>query len=107
MSVGDLLPDRFGYLPNLVLRRTDADRDIDMNSATAGRLDVRCHPDAAENVADNERALTHDGERRPFHRIEIKMQVEGTIRVVAQRVPWIEIDATQVDQPQKRRTVVD
>jgi hypothetical protein len=35
------------------------------------------------------------------------MQVVGAMRVVARRIPLIQIDAAKIDGPQQRREIVD
>ena len=44
---------------------------------------------------------------RAFHRIEVEVQIVGSIDIVAASVPGIEIDAAKIDHPQKRRQVAD
>ena len=40
-------------------------------------------------------------------RIEIKMQEVRRVRVIAARIPRIEIDTTQIDYPQQRAKVTN
>ena len=45
--------------------------------------------------------------RRFGHRVEVEVQVVGPIDVVAARVPRVEVDAAEVDEPEQRRQVLD
>ena len=56
---------------------------------------------------DDERRLEDLSERRALAGIEIEVHVVGPVHVVTARVPLIQVDATQVDDPQQRRQVVD
>ena len=55
----------------------------------------------------DERGLQHALESRTGTRIEIEMEVVGAVDIVAARVPLVQIDAAEVDHPQKRRQVLD
>src|SRR5580692_2272380 len=107
MRSGDLMTDRFSDTPYFVLCRPDFDGDVDVHARTARRFDVWLHAEAFQYVAHDERALAHDRERRAFHRIHVEMNVQRAVGIVAQRVPGIEVDATEIDQPEQRRAVVD
>ena len=60
-----------------------------------------------ERVAHDQRALAHLIERRALAGIEIEVHVVRSIHVVAPRVPLVEIDAAEIDDPHQRRHVVD
>ena len=82
-----------------MLRGTPTDRDIDVHPFTACRLDIRRHTERNENIAHDERRFSHALERR-IERIQIEVQIIGTVGIVARRVPGIEVDAAEVNDPQ-------
>jgi hypothetical protein len=72
----------------------------------SGRLRERLHAETFERVAHEERGLAHRLERSPRNRIKIEVQIVGTIDVVAACVPWVQIDAAEVHDPQQRREIL-
>src|SRR6266446_7383088 len=106
VSAGELQRDRLGRHPHVLLRRPPHDRHVDVQALRARRLDVVRHPEAAQRLVDDERGLQHLCERRGAG-IEVEVEIVGPIDVVAARVPLVEIDAAQVDEPQQRRHVLD
>ena len=98
MRARDLMADLFGDRPHFVLRRTAADGDVDVHALASRRLDERRHAEAAQHVGDDQRALAHDGERRFGGGVDVEVNVERAIDVVAERVPRVEIDAAEIDR---------
>ena len=55
---------------------------------------------------DHQRGLDDSPEVRARHRIEVEVKVVGTIDVVAARVPLVQVDAAEVDDPEQRRQIL-
>ena len=107
MLLGQRLRERLRERPHLLLQRPAHDRDVDVDALGAGRLDERRHAERLERVTHDERAARSTcANFTPGPGIEIEMQVVGAIDVVAARVPLIEIDAAEVDDPEQRREVL-
>ncbi len=99
--------DRLGELPDLVLRRPAYDRHVHVQTARAGGLHVARHADRGECFVENEGGLAHGLEGHVGTRVEVEVQVVGSIGIVGTRVPLVQIDAPEVDDPQQRRQVLD
>jgi hypothetical protein len=78
-----------------------------VQAARSRRLDIRLHAQRLERVADDQSALAYQLERRALAWVEIEMHIVRPVVVVASRVPLIEIDASEVDDPQQRREIID
>ena len=81
--------------------------DVDVQAARAGRLDDRLHSQALQPGAHDLRGLDDVAVRRLGNRIEVEVEIVGTIDVVAARVPRVQVDAAEVDDPEQRRQVLD
>ena len=103
---GERLRERLGEAPDLLLQRTAHDRHVDVDALGAGRLDERRHAERLERLAHDQRGLEHLVEADAGPGIEIEVQVVGPIDVVAARVPLIEVDAAEVDDPEQRCEVL-
>ena len=99
------LRERLGERPHLLLRRAAHDRHVDVDALGAGRLRVARH-------AERRRAPSRTTQRRlaaparrsaARHGIEVEVQVVGPVDVVAARVPLVQVDAAEVDDPEQRR----
>ena len=77
-----------------------------MHAFRAGRLRIRRHAERRQCVTNDERRGANVVERCRRHRIEVEVQVIGAVDVVAARVPRIEIDAAEVDEPKERREIL-
>src|SRR5688572_7823039 len=92
--------------PDLFLRRAANDADVDVDAFRAGGLRERLHAEAFERGAHEKRSLAHRLERRAWNRVEVEVQVIRTIDVVATRVPLIQVDASQVHEPEQRGEIL-
>src|SRR5947207_5318592 len=54
---------------------------------------------------DPQRGFANTFESRAFNGIQIEVQVIRSVHVVATGVPWIEIDAAEIDDPKQRRKI--
>jgi hypothetical protein len=97
----------FGERPDFFLQRAAHDRDVHVHAGRSRRLDHRRHAQTKQRVAHPQRRFAHHRERRSFDGIEVEVQIVGPVRVVAARVPLVEVDAAQVDRPQQSGGVVD
>ena len=77
-----------------------------MQAARAGRLHHRRHAEALQAGAHELRGLDHRGVGRLGHRVEVEVQVVGAVDVVAARVPLVQVDAAEVDDPEQRRQIL-
>ena len=107
MRARNMVADLFCDGPDLVLGRSAAYRDVDVDALAARRLHERRHAEPLQNVANDQSGLAHDLERRAGRRVEIEVQIERAIGILAERVPRIEIDAPEIDQPQEGWKIVD
>ena len=62
----------------------------------------RLHAEAFQRRSHDQGRFADSLEFRARHRIEIEVQIIGPINVIAARVPLIEIDASEIDDPQQR-----
>src|SRR6266849_52953 len=108
LGVSRLQLDRDGLRerPHFLLQRAAHDGDVHVNPFRSGRLCVGRHLQRAENVSHAQRHLSHAIEISSRSRIEVEMQNVGPVPVVTSRVPLIEIDAAEVDEPHQRRQVL-
>ena len=60
-----------------------------------------------ERLPDEQRRLEDLLERRSRTRIEVEMKIIGPIDVVAARVPLVEVDASEIDDPEQRGDILN
>ena len=68
---------------------------------------VAFHPQIGKSIADLERRVQHLCEGRARDRVQVKVQIVGTVHIIAFGIPLIQIDASQVDDPQEAGEIVD
>src|SRR6202021_3397597 len=97
---------RLGKRPYFFLRGATNNGNVNVNSARSGRLCVTHDVNFGQGVSDNQGRLAHESERSTRCRIEIEMQVVGPFDIIAARVPGIQVNTSQVHDPQKRRRIL-
>ena len=103
VSIRQLDRERFREGPNLLLHRSAHDGHVNVNAAGAGRLRVAFNFDRGQRVPYHQSGFEDVLERCAGGRIKVKVEIVGTLDVVAARVPGIQIDAPQIDDPQEQR----
>ena len=68
---------------------------------------TRRHLQHIQRLPHDEPGFAHAFERRPGAGIQIEVQVVGTVDIVGRRVPLVQVDAAEVDDPQQRRQILD
>ena len=96
------LGQSLGKAPNLLLYRAADDSDVDVDSLRPAGLGQRGHSQVLERVANDDGGLKHPVEPGALHRVEIEMEIVGTVDIVTACVPGIEIDAAEVHHPEQR-----
>ena len=99
--------ERLGERPDGLLYRPAHDRDVEMHASGSTSLDERLHAERLEGIPDDQRALAHLLERRALTRVKVEVYEVRPIDVVAFRVPLVQIDAPEIDDPKQRRQVVN
>jgi hypothetical protein len=56
---------------------------------------------------DKESCLANEFEWGALNRVQIEMKVVWPVRVIASRIPRVEIDATEIHNPEERRQIMD
>lgn len=78
-----------------------------MHALGSARLDERLHLERFERVPPNQRALAHLLERRAIARVGVEVHQARSIDIVAFRVPLVQIDTPETDDPEQRRQVIN
>ena len=78
-----------------------------MDAAAPGRFRIRRHAQVPQRLVDGVRGLDHLREADLLAGIEVEVQVIGPIDVVAARIPFVQVDAAQIHDPEQRGQVVD
>src|ERR671925_1220684 len=99
MRSRERLSERLGECPDLLLCGPSHDRHIHVNAFGACRLCECRHAEPIECVVDDQRSVEDFEKARARHWIEIEVQVVRSIDVITARIPWIEIDASEIDDP--------
>src|SRR5947207_11704866 len=94
-----------GKGPNLLLLWAANDRHINVNAARTRRFGQAGDFQSVQPVADQQRDVAYTVEIGTFNRVQVKMQVIGSMDVIATRIPGVEVDAAQIDNPQERGEV--
>ena len=56
---------------------------------------------------DEQGSLADLLELRTGNGVEVEVEVIGTVHVVTARIPWVQIDAAEVNHPKERREIAD
>src|SRR5437867_3360401 len=91
--------------PNFFLRWPTNDGHIDMYPAGASRLGEIWHLDRIKSLMHQQRRFTNLGKRGALYRVQVEVQIVGTIYIVAARVPRIQINTAEVHEPKQRREI--
>ena len=86
---------------------TALNRHVDVQSLRSRCFDERRHVERLERVAHDQAGGEHLVEARAGAWIEIEVHVIGPIDVVASRVPLVEIDTPQIDDPHQRGPILN
>jgi len=78
-TVGLTEGDGLGDLPDFLLQRTAHDEDVDVDAGSPAGLGERPHAQPLERFPHHERRLQHSREARAFSRIEIEVEIVGTV----------------------------
>ena len=95
-----LVGERLGKRPDFLLHRAVHDRDVYVQPFRSRGLDQRRHLQRVEGFAHDQRRFEHPIEAGAGAGIEIEMQVVGPVDIVAARVPLVQVDAPEIDDPQ-------
>src|SRR5207302_7929293 len=85
--------------PYLLLGRTAADRNVNVDALGPRRLREVGHAEAVQGLVHPSRGLPDSFEGRAGDRIEVEVEIVGPVHVVASRVPLVQVDASEVDDP--------
>jgi len=83
------------------------DRRQDVETGRARGLRVARQPELVEYLTDDERDCQHVVPLVVRRRVQVDQHVVGPLDVVDPRVPRVELDAAEVDDPRERGRVVD
>ena len=106
IAVQQLMRERFGKCPNLLLQWAAFDRHVHVNPARARGFRITRNLQGVQSIAHDQRCFENALELGAFDRIEIELQKIGTVNIVTARVPGIQIDAAKVDHPHERSDVL-
>ena len=107
MFCGDFLGERFGKRPHLFLQGPADDRHINVNAARAACLRIASDVPFLQRIAHDQRGFQNMLELGAGRGVEIEVEVIRPVDVVAARVPGIQIDTAEVDDPKEAGKIVN